>query len=239
MLLPLLCLVLAQQPGVVFEAASLRPSRANIGHDGEFTVDSVRFNAKNATLKRLIYEAWQLPYGQISGPAWLDVNEFDITATTAAPATREQQRQMLKALLTERFQLLFHTSSKEIRMYELAVDKDVAKLRASGQNQAATWRIHADMKEFAGRLALLLTIPMSDDPATPAHASGPPTPVIDKTGLDGTFDIAVDLKPEPGADPFNLWQRALREQLGLRLQAGKGLVETLVIDHALTRPTDN
>lgn len=234
----LLCLILAQQP-VVFDAATVRPSRANIGHDGDLTIDPVRFTAKNATLKRLIYEAWQLPYVQISGPAWLDVNEFDITTTTAAPATRDQQRQMLKALLTERFQMKFHTDTKERRVYELTATKDIAKLRASSENKSATWRLHADMKEFAGRLALLLTIPMPDDPTRPAQATGPPTPVIDKTGLEGTFDIAIDLRPEPGADPFTLWQRALREQLGLQLQARRGPIETLVIDQAASTPTGN
>ena len=49
-------------------------------------------------------------------------------------------------------------------------------------------------------------------------ASGPPVPVIDNTGLTGTYDFPVETAPEPGVDMFEVWQRRLHEA-GLRLNS--------------------
>jgi uncharacterized protein (TIGR03435 family) len=91
-------------------------------------------------------------------------------------------------------------------------------------------------------------------------------PVIDKTGIAGRFDIRVrfssegtgmeggarEIGPPPASDrsrasdPSKVPDRAgapsifvaLQEELGLRLEAGRGPVETLVIDH-IEKPSDN
>jgi uncharacterized protein (TIGR03435 family) len=77
-------------------------------------------------------------------------------------------------------------------------------------------------------------------------------PVIDRTGLTGIYDLmlkwmtepaigtsslGVPQVPEPPADPNtpNIFT-ALQEQLGLKLEAGRGPVEVIVIDH-LEKPT--
>jgi uncharacterized protein (TIGR03435 family) len=75
-------------------------------------------------------------------------------------------------------------------------------------------------------------------------------PIVDRTGLDGLFDLDLDFQPEqivqgpPGAPPppgagdpnspsiFT----AVQEQLGLKLEATKGPVNVLIIDH-VDRPT--
>jgi uncharacterized protein (TIGR03435 family) len=65
-----------------------------------------------------------------------------------------------------------------------------------------------------------------------AGYSGVRRPVIDKTGLSGTFDLrlesAIGDAVEAGTSAFT----AMREQLGLKLESTKGSVEVLVIDHA-------
>lgn len=43
--------------------------------------------------------------------------------------------------------------------------------------------------------------------------------MLDKTGLEGTYDIKVDLKAEPGVDSFTPWQRFLQDRLGLKLES--------------------
>ena len=69
-------------------------------------------------------------------------------------------------------------------------------------------------------------------------------PVLDRTGLDGSFDIdltysadnpVVDTSNAPNAPSLIT---ALREQLGLRLESTKAPVEVLVIDH-VELPTPN
>jgi uncharacterized protein (TIGR03435 family) len=89
--------------------------------------------------------------------------------------------------------------------------------------------------------------------------------LIDKTGLTGVFDIHMDLVPEDAGPPPDLAavenpgdamaglrafvgreQRAyggviipaLQNQLGLKVESGKGPGDTLVIDH-IERPSPN
>jgi len=63
--------------------------------------------------------------------------------------------------------------------------------------------------------------------------------VLDRTGLAGVFDFIVEIKPELGTDSLTLWQRALREQLGLSIRARRGPVEVLVVDDAAKVPNAN
>jgi uncharacterized protein (TIGR03435 family) len=60
-----------------------------------------------------------------------------------------------------------------------------------------------------------------------------PRPVIDETGLNGTFDFTLDWVPEfnaPSDASGPNFREALREQLGLKLEPQKGPVDILVID---------
>lgn len=65
--------------------------------------------------------------------------------------------------------------------------------------------------------------------------------VVDHTGLSGTFTFKLEWTPDDkqGADtPGPSLVTALQEQLGLKLEAGKASMETLVIDHA-EKPSEN
>ena len=79
-------------------------------------------------------------------------------------------------------------------------------------------------------------------------------PVADMTGLKGKYDIALYWSAEqmrtgaPGAGPAPAapefdsgptLERAIQDQLGLRLEAKKGFVDFLVVDHIEKLPTDN
>jgi uncharacterized protein (TIGR03435 family) len=63
--------------------------------------------------------------------------------------------------------------------------------------------------------------------------------VIDKTGLSGVYDVKLDWSPDLSTDTgFASIFTALQEQLGLKLEAGKGPVEIIAIDN-IERPTEN
>jgi len=73
-------------------------------------------------------------------------------------------------------------------------------------------------------------------------------PTIDRTGLSGTFDVAMEWTPEvngPAGAGDNqpdstgpTFLEALSEQLGLKAESQKGPAEVLVIDH-VDHPTEN
>jgi uncharacterized protein (TIGR03435 family) len=76
-------------------------------------------------------------------------------------------------------------------------------------------------------------------------------PIVDKTGLAGTFDYTIVYTPgdngsagppdpnAPPPDPQGIpFLDAVRQQLGLRLESSKGAIQSLVIDH-VEKPSPN
>lgn len=69
-------------------------------------------------------------------------------------------------------------------------------------------------------------------------------PVVDQTGLSGGIDYEMEWTQEPNsagppdANPPPTFLEALREQLGLKLEAAKAPLRVLVIDH-VERPSEN
>jgi bla regulator protein blaR1 len=108
-------------------------------------------------------------------------------------------------------------------------------------------RLLAGGREFTmGRLASGL--PRLNPPGQGSVIGPDVRPVVDQTGLAGTFDFRIEWSPasaEPiapfGVEPDPLgptFIEALHDQLGLKLQPAKGPVGTLVIDH-IEPPTEN
>ena len=65
-------------------------------------------------------------------------------------------------------------------------------------------------------------------------------PVVDKTGITGNYDIALNFAPEGSTDStLPSIFTALQEQLGLKLEPQKVPVEMLVIDHLEKVPSEN
>ena len=73
-------------------------------------------------------------------------------------------------------------------------------------------------------------------------------PIIDKTGLRGTYDVTIEWAPvpKPSATPDTpspapagpTFIDALRDQLGLKLESSKASLRILVIDK-VERPSEN
>jgi uncharacterized protein (TIGR03435 family) len=235
-----------QTPGTpAFEVASAKTSQRQVGADynNQLTILPSGITARNATLRRLISEAYGTQMRQVVGPSWLDQNEYDIEARTGGQANREQLDLMLRTLLAERFSLKQHRETKEMRVYELFADKESTKMHSvkSGQTAraGAGFHFHGDMRQFADFLAVQFSIPIVDDPSQPGRAGGPAIPVLDKTELPGVYDLTLDVKPELGADSFTLWHRALWEQMGIRIESRRGAVEVVVVDDAARVPSAN
>jgi uncharacterized protein (TIGR03435 family) len=115
----------AQPPGAtpaqpVFEAASVKVAAPVAGSrrpkfsGGPGTPDPSRIDYQGVTLGSLVQGAYNLPFYQLSAPAWINSERYDISAKIPEGATEEQFRQMLQNLLAERFKLAAHREAKEI-----------------------------------------------------------------------------------------------------------------------------
>jgi bla regulator protein blaR1 len=216
--------------------------------------------------KFLIQLAFSVRAFQISGgPGWLDSAQYDIAVKMQSSpgsdrtpekdvakltdaerrASGERMRSMLQSLLAERFDLEVHRSTKELPVLMLKVAKRGSKLREKFSDVTGGMRpgngflagTSVDIRFIAQTLSQILG-----------------RPILDQTGLTGKYDFDLkwapdqsspndalggQLPPLPSTDPDrpNIFT-ALEEQLGLRLDSGKGPVEVVVVDR-VERPSEN
>ena len=250
-----------------FDAASVRPgAAANTGRfamtGGPGTSDPTFLRYANIPLKRVLMAAYDVKYWQIIGPEWLNALRFDIAARLPEGATKAQSLAMMRNLLTERFQMTVHRETKELPIYALLQDKTGAKLTPSAdaavdENAIATVAKNEGKDGFPvlspGAAGIVVETRNGRARISGFHSDLSKLAdflstqlgraVFDQTGIAGVFDFAIYYRPEnAGIDetaPYPGIFDALREQLGLRLEARKGPVEMLVIDHAEKVPTGN
>jgi len=121
------CRLLAQNAPLEFDVASVKPNQTDSGHTSIDRNGGV-LRMTNVTLKACISLAYGLTEAQVSGPGWLDSEEYDIVAKAPSGAGENQQPAMLRALLADRFKLALHRDTKEIPIYALVVAKNGAKI---------------------------------------------------------------------------------------------------------------
>lgn len=243
----------AQEPALPkYELASIKPTPPAVrGGGGRPEPGGQRYRGTNLTLRLYITSAFQIRADQVQGgPGWVDSDRFDIEAQAEKPSSLGEHHLMMRSLLEERFHLKYHFEPKEMPLYALVVDSGGSKLtpHAAG-NSGEPWieptmdaPLHAHWKATSTPMELL----------TFRLASVLDRPVVDQTGLKGDYDFTLlytmDLpaKIAPNAlingEPIDtsgpsIFQ-AVRQQLGLRLDARKGPVKTLVVDH-VEKPSDN
>jgi uncharacterized protein (TIGR03435 family) len=247
-LLPLLlipALAHAQIAKPAFDVASVRASQQQVGPDynNQVTSTPAGYTGHNVTLKRLVADAYRCQLNQVTGPPWLDRNEYDVEARMPEGTNKEQTALMLRSLLSDRFHLKQHSESRAMRVYELTAGPGGAKIHSVQSGNAALagqgLHFHGDLHQFADLLTVQFSIPAAEDPTKPVRAGGDPIPVLDKTGLTGVYDFTVDIKPEMGTDLFTAWKRVLEEDLGLKIESKKADVPVVVVDDALKMPTEN
>ena len=93
--------------------------------------DGGRLTVTNSSLRSLIAFGYSIPTGrdyELSGPGWLEDRKFDIAATFPSETSRDGVREMLRTLLSERFQLKTHTETRKLESYALVVAKNGPKL---------------------------------------------------------------------------------------------------------------
>jgi uncharacterized protein (TIGR03435 family) len=218
----------AAEKKLEFEAATVKP--APPPSDGKFfigsrggpgTADPGRVTYNFFSLKQLLTIAYGVKPYQVSGPAWLDSERFDVAATIPEGATKEQFNTMLQNLLTERFGIELHHETKDFPLYELSVAKGGPKLKPSVVDPNAPPNgalppppppgpppVGKDgrLQLPAGRKGMMMMMNpkgmhvMANVQTVSALAdmlgNQLGMPVLDKTGLSGNFDYSLDFSRE-------------------------------------------
>ena len=210
---------------------------------------SGQISVRNIRMRDLIVQAYKAG-DAAGGPTWLDSDRFDIVAKAPPNTTEDALRVMLQNLLTRRFKLASHWEKKTMPVYALVAGKRGFKLApaaGAGQpkcspGQGAEGLNHTVCTNFTmADLANWLSTRIA-----PSFIS---RPVVDLTGLKGSYDIRLDWVPQPlvgnagdaadapagGATVFE----ALDKQLGLKLESRRLPMPVIVIDHIERVPTEN
>jgi len=246
-----------------FEVASIRPSgpksvRGSEGGPG--SEDPARYTFGRANLIDFILVAYHVESLQVASKLPLDADEFDLAARVPAGATRDEFRIMLRNLLAERFHMKLHMESREFPAFEMVLAKGGTKL---GTDTATGLASEDDFPQLtpgkpglmaqnsARRGHMLTRIRGQQQPVSRLAAilrSAEPHPVVDKTGLTGKYDFALEFSNDlssgtegvaaepPGAPDLNT---AMREQLGLQLVAKKLPFDVVVVESFNRLPTEN
>ncbi|MBI4906421.1 MAG: TIGR03435 family protein [Acidobacteria bacterium] len=239
-----------------FDVASIKPNASNDNRVMIRVEPGGNFSASGVTLKMLIGQAFGVRDHQIvNAPGWAAAERYDIRAKAEGLPDRvppEVLRPMIRALLEDRFQLKTHTDTKELPVYALVVGKNGPKLKKSeGGEQRQMVRMGRGQINAS-------SVSMAQLAQQLAQALG--RSVIDKTELQGSYEVTLEWTPEAGhggGGPFGGGApppnpdavagaggsgptifTAVQEQLGLRLESSKGPVEILVIDNA-AKPSEN
>ncbi len=221
-----------------FEVATIKPHPGGNGGGG-FAGDHGRLTITSVSLKLLIQDAYGVMGFQVSGgPSWIDSETFDVVGKAENDAGSEELWKMVQPLLADRFKLRFHKEMKEGPVYDLVIAKSGLKLHKSAGDAQ-----YQGMMGRSGRRGEQYTAQQMTMPNLAAIlSSSVMRPVIDKTGLEGGYDLKLEWTPENSvtagaAEPPSIFT-AVQEQLGLRLESTKGPVEMLVIESA-EKPSDN
>lgn len=179
---------------LAFEVASIRPHQGPLHAIMDFSSSGPRVRLGGYNLRGLIMEAYGLRNYQISIEEKDERTNiyYDIAATAAEDTTptREEFRRMLQSLLAERFQLKAHFEKKQTPVYALVLAKGGPKLEPSTDDGDQLHGVN-------GRNQFFRTSKTTMNDLADAIWDGfmPDRPVIDRTGLTGTYKLRVEATP--------------------------------------------
>jgi uncharacterized protein (TIGR03435 family) len=239
----------ADAPTPAFDVASVKVSQpgadGGLRGRGNTQVSPGTVTMRNVSLKAAIRWAWHVTEYQVTGPDWLDSQRYEIAGKAAGPATEEELRLMMQALLRERFKLQLHRETRELGAYLLVAGKNGPKFHESTTEGEGSIDINQrQLRVSVQRTPVSRLVEMMSNMLR--------APVIDMTGLKGRYDLtlnvaqyAADLAAQGKsldsvrADPEAFLSLILQEEFGLKLEAKKMPLGVVVIDHAEKSPVEN
>jgi len=230
-----------------------------------------RIERPDTTLIDLVLYAHDLRPIQIVGDAeWMTAKRWQVSAKTSVPVPGDVMRLLVRRLLADRFALQAHIERRRMPIYNLTLKRAGTlgpKIKPATVDCTPFLTGERPMQESprdpSHRFGLcsvggsftpggLLTPRLNGQPLTGLiqHLEEAlERPVIDRTGLKGTYDVELSYLDESLADPSvssnaqappkgpSLFS-ALQQQLGMKLESARGSVDVLVIDSASEPTTD-
>jgi bla regulator protein BlaR1 len=220
-----------------FDVASVKPSEPGLTtfHISAHQPVGNLFTATNVTVQKLVMMAYNVADWQLIGaPTWMATEGYDINAKPERPANRDEIYSMVRTLLAERFKLAMHTETKELHLYALVLDKAGSKMRINENGGPPHVSERLGHAVFRNVPLIRLTNFLSVEAG---HI------VVDKTSLTGSYDFTLDFVSSRRAINSNgpsgpTIFEAVKDQLGMKLEPGKGPIDLFVIDH-VERPSEN
>ena len=235
-----------------FEVASVKPTPAEDRERGTFlTYPGGRIEARGCTLTYLIMVAYGVQKFQISGAdGWIDRDRFSISAEPPADSAAKkikpsnpklppphEEALMLQALIADRFELALEQTTQDASGFALVLKgphpnvhepKDgqeypVVVMGPTGDAQRPWYLqgMNAPMTKFADRLADMLSVP-----------------VVDHTGLAGSYDFAVRYASSTDEKASGPLLKDAIQDIGFKLEPAK--VQTLHLEIVrAARPSEN
>ncbi|HWB86457.1 MAG TPA: TIGR03435 family protein [Bryobacteraceae bacterium] len=246
--------LLAQEPAptrpLSFEVASVRPVVWTAGHYRRVE-DQSRVEYRQISLLTLIRRAYPDDF-DVLGPPWIRQGFYDVVAKMPAGATKDDIPGMLQRMLKERFHFVTHQESRMTKVYDLVVEKGGPKLQpcqvgdepaqphaGSQDNPPATGVCPSNHARTFDETTMSVTASTMTELARDLR-TGTAWPVLDKTGLQGNFNIAFECEQDLGKTTVGLPSMASAlDKFGLKLEATREPLEYVVIDSADRVPTEN
>jgi len=229
-----LCLAIPVLAQPTFTVASVKPAEFQ---KPSITIDPGRVVFTSVTLKTLITRAYGVKDYQVRGPEWIANTAYTIQATMPADTSDTTVWQMLQTLLGERFQLTVRRAPEEMSVYALVPGKNGPKLKAAvGGEPSIRFRGGAIQASSSTLPSLVNLLNVMVD-----------RPVVNETGINGAYDFTLAFTPDPnmgiGAKKMSIEMEmsktesaggsiftAIQEQLGLKLEPRKALVDVLFVE---------
>ncbi|HVW10199.1 MAG TPA: TIGR03435 family protein [Bryobacteraceae bacterium] len=254
----------AQEPG--FDAASVKQCKPDddpgrLIFSGQHLLLTCMFLNQIISIAygKTIAGQWsRFPSSAIEGePAWIH-DRYTIDARTDHDAGENAVKgPMLRALLEDRFRLRVRRETRQVAAFALTLDRHGSKLKpfdgtctpwdtANPEKPTAEKPLctvtrggRGWIRNFDFRGITIATLVQQLNQNT----GDLPVPVVDRTGIEGRFDVHLEYDGQQNAPPDGAvtapqLPAALEEQLGLRLEKITAPWEFLVIEN-LERPTAN
>ncbi len=237
------------EPGI--EVATVKRSRPDEG----FGLGAGRggpnvFNTTGTSVRTLIQFANGVHPRQITGPAWIDSERYDITIKADQEGSPDipQMRILMQKLLADRFQLVSHREKKELSVYAITIAKGGPRLTPHPRPRGNQWGYGFSLGAINGRNSTMTEF------AGFLQANILERPVVDKTGLTDRFDFTLRYTPDASARLTNVPEAlpsrttdadtlpdlftAFQQQLGLKLESTRAPVDVVIVDK-IDHPSDN